>query len=695
MNRHRWWGLSMLSVAALATCDGATPVASDAGPGAGRAFRGTLPASVHGRPISRVFAIDAKTGRTVASAVPNAQGQFNLDNLPKGATYRFAVQVDRASIPLVFPRQQGGTQRTNLFNVGARTSRVGSLDGPIDVGAVRTTIQNGETQITPRDPARAPNLQEDIDNDGMPDAADPDVDGDGTPNAMDMDNDGDGMPDNAQFNDQDGDGVTNESDPDTDGDGTPNAADMDNDNDGTPDAMDTAPSGGTVGTAEDSDGDGVPNTEDTGNADTSRVTLPGRGGRATTPAQNARAETVTDPDFDAQLDPMNRPMNADPVTGEVRTPSMFMLPGATALRALNQGGASSCAAYAMAAAATLLRYRYESEGDINTRVASTGYLYARGLEVQPPDSSRPGGICDGESSVSESDLLDILVREGAPLESEYPFAGTSCPPPGNRQVPGPTPEAGPMAYRFRIGGWQWAGAPSRAVIREQIAAGNPVVVGVSIPANFGLEDDPLPGNPFAEASAYVGGQVYRSRAPDDWDFGHIMLIVGYDDSRGSGAFRVRNSYGQGWGDGGAVWWDYADLEAIPDARTVVVTPLPAAPQPFVAQDPAAFRTDLAILGRPVLRQADGQWRLTLRVQLREPANLRRVEVTPTGSATPETQDFNHWVSYGNVTVDFATQPASGPASITLRFRLFEQTKDVDVVRMITIPAPEANPTGMD
>ena len=40
------------------------------------------------------------------------------------------------------------------------------------------------------------------------------------------------------------------------------------------------------------------------------------------------------------------------------------------------------------------------------------------------------------------------------------------------------------------------------------------------------------------------------------DGGHAMVVVGYDDDRFGGAFKVLNSWGQGWGDQGFLWIPY-------------------------------------------------------------------------------------------------------------------------------------------
>ena len=194
---------------AAAGCGGDAPATTADGgatSAAARALRGTVPTQLWGAAVTRVNVIDASSGRTVASAAPNAQGAFAINNVPKGATYRVSLQAGSRAVPLVFAKSQGAVAKTNLFKVGTATApRGGSTDGPLDVGNLQSTEEGGEGQVTPSDPANAPNLQEDYDNDGIPDAMDPDADGDGTPNAMDADGDNNGTPDNEQFADQDGD----------------------------------------------------------------------------------------------------------------------------------------------------------------------------------------------------------------------------------------------------------------------------------------------------------------------------------------------------------------------------------------------------------------------------------------------------------------------------------------------------------
>lgn len=79
----------------------------------------------------------------------------------------------------------------------------------------------------------------------------------------------------------------------------------------------------------------------------------------------------------------------------------------------------------------------------------------------------------------------------------------------------------------------------RRHVRHAIAAEDPVVIGFSVyDSFFGITADgvmPMPG-----PSEHLQG-------------GHAVLIVGYDTLDDVPHFRVRNSWGPGWGDGGYFW----------------------------------------------------------------------------------------------------------------------------------------------
>ena len=53
---------------------------------------------------------------------------------------------------------------------------------------------------------------------------------------------------------------------------------------------------------------------------------------------------------------------------------------------------------------------------------------------------------------------------------------------------------------------------------------------------------------------------------DEAGGGHAITIIGYDDYKFGGSFRIINSYGSDWGDAGFFWMTYDDFEeAVSDA----------------------------------------------------------------------------------------------------------------------------------
>ncbi|HXB42832.1 MAG TPA: C1 family peptidase [Puia sp.] len=79
-------------------------------------------------------------------------------------------------------------------------------------------------------------------------------------------------------------------------------------------------------------------------------------------------------------------------------------------------------------------------------------------------------------------------------------------------------------------------------IKEQLAANNPVLMGIQVSNEF---------------ESYSGGVISSATGALGL---HAQCIVGYDDNQGAaGAFHVANSWGTGWGEAGYYWIDYNTL----------------------------------------------------------------------------------------------------------------------------------------
>lgn len=86
-----------------------------------------------------------------------------------------------------------------------------------------------------------------------------------------------------------------------------------------------------------------------------------------------------------------------------------------------------------------------------------------------------------------------------------------------------------------------------AVTKKALLEGSPISTGWHLPKSF----------------FYIKSDVWNTTSDDqlsDWKHnGHAMAVVGYDDNKYGGAFRVLNSWGTTWADKGFVWVKYNDF----------------------------------------------------------------------------------------------------------------------------------------
>ena len=224
---------------------------------------------------------------------------------------------------------------------------------------------------------------------------------------------------------------------------------------------------------------------------------------------------------------------------EVDLSAQFPTPG-------NQGQQSSCTAWATGYA---MRSYYEGRRR-NWKFTSPGqiispcYIYNRLHNF--------GGSCEAGTPISEA--LDLLKTTGAPTLSDYPYLENDCARPAN-------PEQVRSGAEFRISGWSGVDAKKLDDAKGQLARGNPVVFGMEVSDSF--ENLSGPGTYDDVASPRTGG--------------HAMVLVGYSERRQ--AFKVMNSWGTGWGEGGFGWVSYRAIRQLSDLMFVMDVPDTAPPAP--------------------------------------------------------------------------------------------------------------------
>ncbi|MCX7143184.1 MAG: C1 family peptidase, partial [Proteobacteria bacterium] len=217
----------------------------------------------------------------------------------------------------------------------------------------------------------------------------------------------------------------------------------------------------------------------------------------------------------------------------------------------NQGQQSSCTAWATGYA---MRSYYEGRRrnwDFSSpgQIISPGYIYNRLHQYR--------GNCDTGSPIS--DALELLKTAGAPTLSAYPYMENDCSRPAN-------PEQERSGAEFRISGWSGIDSKKLDDAKGQLARGNPVVFGMEVSDSF---------------ENLSGPEVYDDVVSPRTG-GHAMVLVGYSERRQ--AFKVMNSWGTGWGEGGFGWISYRATRQLADLMFVMdvpdyVPPAPPRPEP--------------------------------------------------------------------------------------------------------------------
>ena len=233
---------------------------------------------------------------------------------------------------------------------------------------------------------------------------------------------------------------------------------------------------------------------------------------------------------------------------EVDLSSKFPTPG-------DQGQQSSCTAWATGYA---MRSYYEGRRrnwnfSSPGQIISPAYIYNRLHDFR--------GSCDTGTAISEA--LNLLKTDGAPPLSMYPYSENDCTRPPNAELVR-------TGSAFRISAWNAVDNKRLDDAKGQLANGNPVVFGMDVSEQF---------------ENLTGPTIYDDVSSPRTG-GHAMVLVGYSERRQ--AFKVMNSWGTQWGDGGFGWVSYRAVRQLSDLMFVMEVPdyvPPAPPAPPTPKPP--------------------------------------------------------------------------------------------------------------
>ncbi|ESQ76182.1 C1 family peptidase [Asticcacaulis sp. AC402] len=213
----------------------------------------------------------------------------------------------------------------------------------------------------------------------------------------------------------------------------------------------------------------------------------------------------------------------------------------------DQSFQGSCTGWAVSYAArsyylaTELGYKPASP----SQIASPAFVF--NASTSKPDPK--GVFCGGATLV---DALGVVVNKGAISLAQFPYSPTTC-------MPAPGPDHLAAASAWKVPGYEAipAGSIRNAdAYKEMLERGKPIVIGV----RFNTSE----WKTISGAGVFTLGVNSTGAAAKG---GHAMVIVGYDDDKVAangerGAFRLMNSWGQGWGDRGYAWVSYEALTTL-------------------------------------------------------------------------------------------------------------------------------------
>jgi len=221
----------------------------------------------------------------------------------------------------------------------------------------------------------------------------------------------------------------------------------------------------------------------------------------------------------------------------------------------------SCVAFAIAYADKSYQEGLDWGWNLNStsHIFSPAYIYS-----QTHFDNTAGG---GGSFFSVA--FDLIVSQGCTTLDDMPYNGDYY---GWQTQPTATQRSHASAHREST----WASLPSGNynAIKAQLAAGNPVVIGIPVYPDL---DYLSPSNPVYDNTNNLDGSPGTNRG------NHALCLIGYNDSMN--AFEFINSWGTGWGINGYGWIGYNfinsnNIEAY-TMTDIIDAPLPPPPVVYI------------------------------------------------------------------------------------------------------------------
>ncbi len=181
-------------------------------------------------------------------------------------------------------------------------------------------------------------------------------------------------------------------------------------------------------------------------------------------------------------------------------------------------------------------------------VLESAILIKQGLAVDLSEQYLLSCNTDGYSCDGGWFAHNYHVQPGAVPETEFPYVAWKA------------PCGGPYSHPYRISSWSYVGSsvgvPSVEAIKQAIYTYGPVAAAICAGDDF---------------QGYTGGVFATDEAADcdRGDVNHAVILVGWDDTKQ--VWRLRNSWGTGWGEDGYMWIGYGTSNVGYAANYIVYT----------------------------------------------------------------------------------------------------------------------------
>ena len=294
---------------------------------------------------------------------------------------------------------------------------------------------------------------------------------------------------------------------DTDGcpDTVPSPTITDTDGDGIADTNDACPTQKeTVNGYKDTDGcpDTVPDTDSDGIIDTKDLC----------PAEAETVNGFEDADGCPDTPPVVLPPTTLPASFQLITPPVH-----------SQGKEGACVPFATAYAARSIEQYY--------RTNATSYSTASNI-FSPEYVYNQTKFIDCGTGTSPTTVLDLIKNQGVSTWESMPYSDV------NGCSIQPTSAQMANAANYKIASYSMIPNIDRVAIKTMIASKHAVIITITADNSF------INAGPGFIWKAFSGSGTLR----------HTIIICGYDDAKN--AYKVMNSWGITWGDGGFSWIDY-------------------------------------------------------------------------------------------------------------------------------------------